>query len=95
MWRQWLHALRARNGGRFSCLAAVEKNFTVLAAANEVTPTLDVSDAAPAMSVKRDDLSSRNGGTKHANAVVFQQDRMMFRGGDDGIERIGPGPAFR
>src|SRR5271166_6488351 len=95
MRRQRLHALRARNRRRCSRLAAIEKNLTALSSSYEMAPALDVSDSTPTMGVQRDDIARRNRSAKHPNAVVFQQDRVMFRRGDDGIERIGPGPTFR
>lgn len=95
MRRQRLHPLGARNRGWLSRLTAIEKNLASVVSPNEMAPALDVSESTPAMGVQRDDIARRNRSAKHPNAVVFQQDRVMSRCGNDGIERIRPGPTFR
>jgi len=86
MWRQWLHPLHTGNCGRLSCLAAVKENLALRASPNEMTPALKVSNSAPAVGVQRNDITRQDRSAQHANAVVFQQDRVMFRRGDNGIE---------
>ena len=69
--RQRLHSLGTGDCGRISYLAAIEQNLACFISANEVAPALQVSHAAPAMSVQRNYVSRRNASMKNPHFLVF------------------------
>jgi hypothetical protein len=86
MRRKWLQPLRAGNGGRGAGLAAVEHNLAVLPAPKEMTPTLQVGNSSPTMSVKGNDVSRTNARLQDANACIFEQQTVVVGSCDHGVE---------
>jgi hypothetical protein len=77
MRRQRWHALGTWGLGRISSVAAVEQNLAFLIPPDKVAPALQVSHAAPSMTVQRNYISRRNAGMKNAYLFVFQQELMV------------------
>ena len=70
--------------------AAVEEDGPGGVAADEVAPAKDVVDGWPAVGVEWNGVAGRDGGVEDADGFVFENDGMVLRGGDDGVEVVGP-----
>jgi len=95
MRRQRWHALGTWGLGRISSVAAVEQNLAFLIPPDKVAPALQVSHAAPSMTVQRNYISRRNAGMKNAYLFVFQQELMVRWRSGERIKRVWPRPELR
>ena len=67
-------------------VAAVEDDETVFVAADAVAPTEHVNSSRPAMSVQGSGLAGMDNRVEHANAVVLEEELVVFGCGGQGIE---------
>jgi hypothetical protein len=90
--RQRWHPLHTRNRRRVVSGAAIKRNLPVLIPPNEMTPTLHISNSAPAMCMQRHDVSRGNHCAKHSHTLIFEQDRVVLRRSSDRVEKLRPRP---
>jgi hypothetical protein len=55
-----------------------------------VAPTEDVEDGWPAVGVERDGVAGRDVGGEDADGVIFEQEGVILRSRDLGVEFVGP-----
>ncbi len=84
--RKRRHPLCAGNRRRFSRLAAIKENPAALVAPDEVTPALHIGKTTPTVGVQGDHIACRDGGLKHAHAVIFEKERVVLWGGDERVK---------
>jgi hypothetical protein len=67
-------------------LAAIEENFPALVSSNEMAPTFEISNPTPPMRMQRNDISRCNASVNDAHPLIFEQQSMVSRRGDERIE---------
>jgi len=92
VWWQWIEGDRGIQFWDFRGLASVENNIAGGVATDEVTPTRHEQDCGPAVGMQGHDLARQDAGLDEANSIVFEKQRVVVGRGDQGVERVRPGP---
>lgn len=72
--------------------ATVEEEISLVVAPQKIALPCHVDCGRPLVRVHRHKLARRDAHFEDAHALVFKQQLVMLRRGNDGIERIGPRP---
>ena len=73
---------------------AVEQDVALAIAADEMAESHGVVDGRPAVGVDRHGIADGDASVEHAHPIIFEDQGVVFRRGDDSVEFGRPGPGF-
>src|SRR5436305_673889 len=94
VWREWFGPGWYEQDTFLFCGAGVEQNCAVSITAYIFSVTNQYEYSGPVMCVHGDSVPLRYTNIENSHTFVLQQDVVVFRSGDQRIERIGPWPRF-
>ncbi|MGO9126557.1 MAG: hypothetical protein ACLP6G_16930 [Terriglobales bacterium] len=92
MGRERIEPLGQGKFGGAGKVASVEQDPVVVIAADEISAAHYIGQGGPAMGVQRDEGAGWNMSVKHPHPIIFQKQGVVMGRGQQGVERVGPGP---